>query len=251
MAGVIKQGACPYCASHDAYTEYDDGGYHCFSCGAHLPGNEYKKMIAKLGAGTGKTVVECPALPEDSTSLIGPRGNAQGTVSPQAYAWLGKVGITDAEIDQNNMLWSEDKQLLIFPVLDEVGDILMWQGRYFGDKPRHPKYLTRGLKETTVCIIGQGKKGPLVLTEDLLSAIKVGRQQPAMPIWGSSVSSELVQRLRLIYPAVRLWLDFDKRETSVRIAVKHSLWIDIDPIITQLDPKCYTDEEIESYLRTK
>jgi hypothetical protein len=236
--GVLRQGACPYCASHDAYTEYEDGGVHCFSCGKHQPGNAYKKMMEKLTT-TLKPVVGCPELPEDTTSVLAPR----------ATAWVKKYSITDAEIDKNKMLWSEEKQLLIFPVLNEVGEVLMWQGRYFGPKPRHPKYLTRGLKESLVHIIGQDKQGPLVLTEDLISAIKVGRQQPAMPIWGSAISAELVQRLRLLYPEVILFLDYDKRDTSIRLAMKHCLWIHIEPLIALLDPKDYSDEELAELLK--
>lgn len=237
--GVLRQGPCPYCSSSDAFTEYDDGGHHCFSCHAHQPGNAYKKMMEKLTT-TLKPVAECPPLPEDTTSPLDAR----------AMAWVKKYSITDAEIDQNQMLWSEEKQLLIFPVLNEVGEVLMWQGRYFGPKKTHPKYLTRGLKESLVHIIGQDKKGSLVLTEDLISAIKVSRVAPAMPIWGSSISPELVQRLRLLYPEVLLWLDFDKRDTSIKLAMKHCLWIHIDPLITQLDPKCYSDDEIKEFLKS-
>ncbi len=236
--GVLRQGPCPYCASSDAFTEYDDGGVHCFSCGKHQPGNAYKKMMEKLTT-TLKPVVGCPELPEDTTNVLDPR----------ATAWVKKYGITDAEIDENKMLWSEEKQLLIFPVLNEVGEVLMWQGRYFGPKKTHPKYLTRGLKESLVHIIGQDKPGPLVLTEDLISSIKVGRQQPAMPIWGSAISAELVQQVRLLYPHVVLWLDFDKRDTSIKLAMKHCLWIHIDPLITQLDPKCHSDLEIAKFLK--
>ncbi len=33
MASAVSQGPCPHCSSSDAYTLYDDGHNHCFSCG--------------------------------------------------------------------------------------------------------------------------------------------------------------------------------------------------------------------------
>jgi len=239
MAQILSQGPCPYCASHDAYTTYVDGGYHCFSCGAHQGENPYKTIKQKLNM-RGTVILEIPPLPEDVVELPS---------NTKAHDWVKSYGITDAEIVTNEFLWSEEKSLLIYPVSDPAVGLLMWQARYFGDKPRHPKYLTRGLKDSVIHIIGADKKGPLVLTEDLLSAIKVGRQQAAMPLWGSALSREMAQRLSIVHKDIRLWLDYDKREEAIKISLRHCLFLDIVPIITKLDPKCYDDDEITEYLK--
>lgn len=39
---VVSQGPCPYCPSSDAYTTYDDGHKHCFSCDKTDQGKPYE-----------------------------------------------------------------------------------------------------------------------------------------------------------------------------------------------------------------
>ena len=36
---ILHQGPCPVCPSSDAFTEYEDGGAYCFSCGHHIYGD--------------------------------------------------------------------------------------------------------------------------------------------------------------------------------------------------------------------
>lgn len=258
----IRQGACPRCPSSDAYTEYDDGGTHCFSCGWHTPGNAYKKLLGKAIMHPNKVVLEkCPLLPEDAIGLI---GLAHTCRTHKTLEWLSHYGITLSEIDTHQFCWSEGNQYLIFPVYDPRGNLIMWQARYFGDNPRHPKYLTRGFKEDVLHVLGQPGKSPflngaredveprtdsIVLVEDLISAIKVSRVTPAMPLWGSSLSPQNAHRLSLVYGSAYLWLDYDKREEAVKQAIKHSLSLSIHPIITKLDPKCYGAEDIREKIK--
>jgi len=258
---VISQGPCPYCSSSDAYTLYDDGGTYCYSCHdprAYSKGNSYHNLtdiVAGLSLDRqtkinlrAKEINPTPPLPEDSHPLVHPYGRGYSIEYAKAYQWVLSYGITDAEIDKHGFLFSDEKKLLIFPAVDKHLGLLMWQGRYFGDNKRHPKYLTRGLKDSVVHIIGADKPGPLVLVEDLISAIKVGRVAPAMPLWGSYLSKEMAQRLSIMWNEVYLWLDYDKREEATKQSIQHCMRLDIKPIITSLDPKCYTEEEIENTL---
>lgn len=260
MAQVISQGACPQCSSSDAYTEYDDGGFHCFSCGKHRDGNAYKKLLRGATVSQKKSKLSsCPPLPEDAAELL------YISWSLPARGWVASYGITEAEVEGHGFLWSKEKQYLIFPVYDPRGNLVMWQARYFGDNPRHPKYITRGFKEDVLHVIGKPDRsfhtpdkykktepwpddGTIVLVEDLISAIKVSRVTPAMPLWGSSLSQQNAHRLSLEYSSAYLWLDYDKREEAVRQAIRHSLILSIRPIITKLDPKGYSTEDIREWL---
>lgn len=47
MASVVSQGPCPKCSSSDAYTTYDDGTSHCFSCRYH-PRSEKGREIPEF-----------------------------------------------------------------------------------------------------------------------------------------------------------------------------------------------------------
>ena len=242
MARVVAQGRCPSprCGSSDAYTEYDDGGYHCFSCGLHGAGNVYKKLAKALAQ--SKVPLEdsvCPPMPLDSDTELPAR----------VLQWIKKYGLTDAEIDENEMLYSPSESLLIFPVRDYKGKLLMWQGRNFSNKLRVPKYITRRPKDSVVMhIIGEQKGKMIVLTEDLISAIKVGRQCSTMPLWGSHISSSIAKILSTHFESAVIWLDCDKRDYAIRAAMQHCLFFPIVPLITSLDPKEYSDDEIQEIL---
>ena len=247
---TLSQGTCPQCGGR-GYTTYDDGGYHCFSCGVHSSGSGFVGLAARINK-PKETIQQdaCHPLPRDAEPLIGAHGKVSCGMQGKAQLWVQMYGITQAEIDQHHVLWSTQEQLLIFPVYDSGGSLLMWQGRYFGNYHKHPKYLTRGKKETVLHVIQPDKPAPfVVLTEDLISAIKVGRQYPAIPLWGSSLSKEVVQRIATQYERAYLWLDYDKRDYAIKASFEHCMRLHITPIITQLDPKCYSDDEIKTIMQ--
>ena len=237
MGTVIAKGACPAkkCGSHDAYMEYADGGGHCFSCGYHKPANGYKVLLANACIISADRGISLP----DSRTYDLPK---------KAVDWLRKYSITDEEIDRHNICYSMGKELLVFPVYSSTGQLVMWQGRYFGDNKKHPKYITRGEVDSTLHIIGAAKADFIVLTEDLISSIKVGRHYPAMPLWGSFLSFTVARRLAVLYRRAKLFLDYDKRTQSMLMATRNSHLLKITPVIERLDPKEYTDTELVEIL---
>jgi len=243
MSSIVSQGPCPRCASSDAYTEYDDGGTHCFSCGLHTPGNAYKKLLGGATVTQKKLKLSlCPPLPGDAARLLG--WGIDGVF--HVVDWLQRYGITHAEMDEYQFLYSPEKRYLIFPVYDPNGNLVMWQARYFGDNPSHPKYITRGVPADVLHILGRPSDS-IVLVEDLLSAIKVSRVAAAMPLWGSHISANLIQRISLEYSSAILWLDYDKRVEAVEMAIGKAIPIKV--VITKHDPKMYNDIEIQGFLR--
>jgi len=238
----MKHLPCPVCPSHDAYTVYADGSGHCFSCGYHLFISPYVKMKRALRS-TATPEAKDVLLPKDTCLLK--------AKNQDAWAWLKRYELTDAEIDENNMCWSENEQLLIFPVHGKnLRDLLMWQGRYFGWKKNHPKYITRGLRNDVLHIVGKQHGGDtLVLTEDLVSAIKCSRVAPAMPLWGSHIDALMATRLAPLYGHFKLWLDYDKSQASVNFAIKLGSMMKIKPVITVLDPKEYSYEQMKEILK--
>lgn len=236
---------CPYCTSSDGYCEYADGGHHCFSCGHHHDSSPYKALRNTPG-GILKAVGMggCPPLPEDAHVIGWDLGEPYSV-----WGWLDKYGLTDAEINTNHFHWSPAKELLIFPIYSTQGNLIMWQGRYFGANKKHPKYLTRGEKDSVLHILGKENPGPVVLVEDIISAIRVSRHQPAMPLWGSHLSADVARRLATQYKDAQVWLDYDKRGEAIKLAFAHCMRLHIEPVITELDPKCYNDGEIKEYLK--
>lgn len=246
----IKHTSCPQCGSRDNLGVYTDHEY-CFGCGYHsFTSNSIRTLPQDRGRHGGILNI---VLPPDYDNHIPESG----------LAWLNKYKLTPNEIYGNRIGWSENGILirnsiifapcLIFPVYDSYGNLLMWQGRYFGEDREVPKYYTRGGKDL-LHILGRRNKGEngdeIVLTEDLISAIKVSRVTRAMPIFGSGINQTLLTRLLSQTDSLVFWLDSDKEKEARRLLKRASQWFrNVKVIATPLDPKEYSTEAIRRFLQ--
>lgn len=246
MSELIKMGSCPNCNSSDAFAHYTDHKF-CYSC-KHYEAGEQSIADRREYLTFKNTHTKGPILPEDFSYHI----------PQQGVDWLQKYNITQKEVLNHRMGWSEhgvtvrDKQvgpLLIFPVYAEVGHLSMWQARNFGTTG--PKYITRGGKDHLHILGQQHESDTIVLTEDLLSAIKVSRIAPSMPLWGSFMSLEHARRLSTRFKKAVIWLDKDKAQEALKQAANasHIFEQGISCIRTERDPKEYSTQEIMGYLK--
>jgi hypothetical protein len=167
--------------------------------------------------------------------------------SKTGQAWLRKYRITDAEIKTHHIGWSMDQQMLIFPVFQE-GKMVMWQGRNFNGGP---KYLTEGPKSDVMNLVGNSKcKDVVVVTEDLISAIAVGRLYQACPLYGATMGLGLIQKLSERFEYLGIWLDSDKTREAVEIALRASQWIPTFVVETLWDPKEYGEQAISEFVES-
>lgn len=232
---VIGKGRCPACAKlgRDRHSDnlilYSDGGEHCFSCGYHK-GRFKGRPKQPLEASETKEV----SLPHDLTPNI----------PPKALSWLSSYHITWQDIIKNNILWSESLKLLVFP-LDNA-----WIGRYFGTNVKHPKWYSVGKLQNIIHILGTVKpKGTIVLVEDMVSAIRVSKQLPTLCLFSADISTWKLNLLKLYDNNLCWWLDKDKQKEAAKQAIHaSSLGINIRLVVTDLDPKCYSDNEIKNIL---
>ena len=95
-----------------------------------------------------------------------------------------------------------------------------------------------------------GVGNTLVFTEDIVSAIKVGRTAVGMPLLGTSINRTRLASLRPLYERLIVWLDEDKwREArDIAEAAKFLGW-QSTTILTPKDPKECNDDEIQEYLK--
>lgn len=250
MSEFVKHEGCPKCGSRDNLATYTDGHAWCFGCGyfrqPKLEARIQQAFTPRLVPNTGESqgVV---ALPDDFMSYVPMR----------ALTWLKKYGIMSSEISDNCFGWSEEKQLLIMPVFsgsscndkDSRGRLLMWQGRYFGPDKDHPKYITKGSPEQILHFIDNMMTDSIILTEDLISAIKVGRQFCAAPLWGSVVSLDRIIRLSKMTNSLMIWLDADKRADAIKYRNRAAQYIPkVGVIRTERDPKEYNDDQIYTFV---
>ena len=180
-------------------------------------------------------------LPRDATSII----------DGVALRWLSDYDITREEVVSNKLLWSDYRQMLIFPFYSpNSGSLIAWQGRCFKDG--YARYQTMGSKEEVFWVQGltHAHSHGIILVEDCVSAIKVGRQAACMPLLGCGLGSERRTKLRAFTGKLTFWLDYDKAKEAYEYAQQQRiLGYRCQVIVTQDDPKVYTDPEIKEILQ--
>lgn len=236
---VVSHGRCPRCRDRgrdnhaDNLATYSDGHKYCFSCGYIINSN-----------GTGFLPI---APPEKPRSIFLP--NDADTLIPAKPAglWLQKYDITAEEVKQNKFLWSQKQELLIFPFYDSSEkDLVAWQGRYLGPDTNRTKYYTIGPKDLVFSYFGLQfvKESGIILVEDMISAIKVGRVACCLPLLGSFCPLVKQRNLMRVSDKLTIWLDYDKAGSSYAMAkYLRTLGYETRTVVTPKDPKeCFDDE---------
>ena len=236
---------CPKCGSRDNLGRWDDGHGWCFGCGYYEPPQIHRSITQ-----TPEKVKTC------YNDLIMPPDDISKCIGIKGWTWLKKYGILESEV--NDCFWSDSKQWLIFPIYSKLArkdynkDILIaWQARNFDPIRYKPKYITHGQIGDIIHLYGK-ESDTVVLVEDILSAIKVGRSQhQSMPMFGSNISLKTLTRLAKRFKKLGIWLDMDKAKESLKSKLRASqLGFDqVFTIITPKDPKEYSDEEIKMKLQ--
>ena len=166
--------------------------------------------------------------------------------------WLNKYGITPHEVKTYGICYDLEEDSLIFPTFDADG-LAGFQERCLRPGYDGPKYLSYFIRTAVqLCAAPEADMAGLVLVEDFVSAIKVGRVMQAMPLRTTNMST--MQKRVVLDINVReyyVWLDNDnsivKRQ---QLALKNEL----DKlgtaylIKTANDPKVYTTNEIISII---
>lgn len=236
----MERERCPKCASRgqdksgDNLAVYPDGHKHCYACAYH-EGVPIEERLQQLlpNISSMPNVDATFDFPKDYTTDI--------PITP--LTWLKAYGITDKEIILHRFGWSQDRQMLVFPVLDGDGNLIMWQGRDFGEKDKQFKYITKGPASDVIHLVGLNVK-TIIITEDLISAIKVGRRYQAMPVWGSNIPLKLIRRLSDRFSSLGVWLDRDKLHVALETVLRASQYMSTYLITSVFDPKAYTTDSI-------
>jgi len=240
---------CPQCGSRDNLGVWSDGHKWCFGCNYYEPGG-VESIRSRMEQQSDRTSIRTGvSLPSDYTTSIPKQGRD----------WLKKYYLTDKEIYDNRIGWSQtgwfltkkEQQIAPLLILPVFGDsqLLMWQGRNFGTVG--PKYLTFGNKAVYDVVRGsRGISDSICITEDKVSAIKVGRYVDSMPAYGSFLNMEQLIHLSKGYDNLLIWLDHDKLKESHRLAKRAGfMFKNVRVIDSHYDPKDYMDDEIKEYLQ--
>jgi len=220
--------------------------HHCGCKGLHSTG---RRCHIKRRAHT--EVVHKLYMPKDFTT--DPRG-----CHVLANVWFNKYGITQEERDHYQFGWSDSWKRVILPIWQH-GQLVAYQARRLLPGDDGPKYLTRKLAgwDRPYFTAGWGERvafDQMVIVEDMLSAVKVGRQFTATAILNAVFSQAMVTAVLRYHPAkVVVFLDDDNpavRESQRKIMRRIAPYADVVKITgAGADPKELSDEQLGILLR--
>lgn len=226
---------------------YSDGHKWCFACGFYVPSNgvvDIANLRLKLEQRRKENGIVI-SLPGDFTHII----------PEKPRQWLKKYGLTEHEIQTNKIGWSGTFNRLIYPVYDHYGNLLMYQGRLFEtiEGSKRARFHTQGRPEKVDAYFGVNWENNLhdsvCVVEDVISAIKVSRVCPALPLWGSELSLSRIIRIAEIFKNLIIWLDHDKASYQARCEIKARPFFDhVSGLYTIQDPKAHGTEELKKCL---
>lgn len=167
----------------------------------------------------------------------------------EARLWLYKIGMSNDDIREAGYYYCTRLERVVLPVLDK-GRVVYWQGRNITPKDGRSKYLNPLVdKSSLFARYGEGKE--IVLTEDILSAWKVGRVQAAWSILGTSLAKPQVLAILEDGRPVCIWLDPDaagQRAAAKIFKQLNAYGVDARVIRSDTDPKLLTRDEIRRRL---
>lgn len=222
---------CPKCSANGAdksgnnLAVYSDTHKYCFACGFHDRGDIVEKYKDRLN-----TIVEKKSFMSFNKAQF---------MDAKGMTYLKKYGLTNDEISKN-YFWDSD------------GYLVFNGGNYQNARNFTgigAKYISRGTIRNNEPIMQNTQNDSVVIVEDAISAIKVSRVLPSVPIHNSIIPLELILRLSKRFKNLFVWLDKDKSFSALKQAGNAKLLFDeVRTIWTDLDPKCYSESEIKKYL---
>jgi hypothetical protein len=232
---------CPKCGSKDNLGVWMDGHKYCFGCRYYEASPESIENLKRKITMENNNKNANDSI--DSSCF-------SSTIPREPLLWLRKYGLSDTELLHYGILWNTATQSIVFPVRRD-GEIVFTNERYFGNNPHHPRYISHGNKRNALfCINNKSTPKTIIVVEDYVSAIKVGRFATALPLLGCQIAEGSLKWLSERCNKLRVWLDRDKASESLREAAKASQYIrDCRSIITELDPKEYSNNYILKTLR--
>lgn len=162
-------------------------------------------------------------------------------ISKDGLLWLFKYDLSLKEIEDYSIGYSPNLDRVILPIVTN-GRWDYWQARALSPGV-YPKYLNPKFMKSPFYSQTEDL-GNLVIVEDIISAIKVGRCMRACAILGSKIPEEVykvARRCKKVY----LWLDPDMKDKMNNIKTNLSMYTEITIVDSDKDPKEYSTDKIK------
>lgn len=234
----------------------DDTGFRawCFRCndgGSALPPQESltEKLERMARQRQADAATMRPELPE-------PRVYAVDEWPLAHRLWLYRAGLHKGLIGELGAYYHPPSDRLVLPIVDGSGRTAFWQARAVDN--RAPKYLAPSADRTKV-IPRYGSAAEVTLTEDILSAFKVGASGlEGWSMLGTRLSDAALAALIRRRARVNVWLDNDlppkhpvnRGQIAAQKVGKQlrAAGLPVRNIVSPRDPKLMTRDEIRELL---
>ncbi len=226
----------------------DGWSAYCFRCDDH--GWKYKPLPS-----LGERLAQRDACREAEVALEYDPSPPQPAVFDttqwplEARVWLYKAALTTEDIAALGYYYHPPTKRVVIPVLDK-GELIYWQARrIFGEAG--PKYINPVVPRGSV--VPRFGSGPaIVLTEDILSAVRCGMATEAWSLMGVKLCDPVLARLMADGRPVLVWLDPDKAGWNGAAAIKRTLELAGVPhavINSAKDPKLLSRAEVALHIQ--
>lgn len=246
---------CPECGldtnTNAAIINHNLQGYslYCNACSYNPFSHKGKQTLAELAElrklneeaqrhAQSRTI----SLPEDTSYDI-------SDFSREGRTWLWKAGITPKLISKYSIGYSKVQRRVVLPVYQQ--GLKWYQNRavYEGQKP---KYLQPNVSKNVVFNGDTVRSGyRVIIVEDILSAIRVFEASgiSTVSILGTKLSDYQTSLLSEASMVIT-WLDGDRagRKGAASIRKTLSMLMEVGNIVTEKDPKCYSDQQIRKII---
>jgi hypothetical protein len=193
------------------------------------------KLKTAISADDEAATTVAPPMPAEFNPSLWP---------DKARVWLYKAGLSNERIMELGFYWNPAMRRVVMPVFNDRV-LVYWQARAFDDRP---KYINPPVAKP---LYKQGSGNVLVLTEDILSAARVGEVTAAWSILGTSADDSFITEIVATGLPVRVWLDPDKAGLKGRrklVPKLRAYGVDATAVKADLDPKFYSKQEILQFL---
>ena len=253
---VVHKG-CPVSSSPALQIKHTPEGleFYCFACKArHTIGHKQSYAELKAKQEQVKQAQQQEKQKADQRDWSLPADCSQH-LPIDVLTWLAKIHFGPTLIKKHNLQYSPSLGRLILPL--PTG----WQGKHLNYKEnKQPKYYTHS-PDKFIAIAGQDSDGPLVLVEDMYSALRIATAASfVICLMGTPRELPPVMRAHSASPIV-FWLDPDKAGRDATRALKREMrWykgpvVDIQSLpaeeysyYQQKDPKAYSDEDLKELM---
>lgn len=178
----------------------------------------------------------------------------QGEPDPQqwplaARVWLYKAGLSNSDIEKLGIRWSKAMERVVVP-LYKNGKVVYWQARSLSKEDGVAKYVNPSVPRDHLMF--RAGSGPLVLTEDILSAYRMSKAgYSGWALMGTKLNdfnaTQIIRHSKDGDVRVSLWLDPDQAGQGAARKIAKSLrayGVAVSNIVSARDPKLYSRIEI-------